>query len=81
MDIIVCVKRVPLTQEVDLEMNAEKNDVRKEALAYVINEWDNYAVEEAVLLKEKCGGEVVAVTVGTEEDEEVLRRALLPSPA
>jgi len=76
MDIIVCVKRVPLTQEVDLEMNAEKSDVRKEALAYVINEWDNYAVEEAVLLKEKCGGEVVAVTVGTEEDEEVLRRAL-----
>ncbi|MCJ7596503.1 MAG: electron transfer flavoprotein subunit beta/FixA family protein [Desulfobacterales bacterium] len=76
MDIIVCVKRVPLTQEVDLEINAQKNDVRKETLAYVINEWDNYAVEEAVLLKEKFGGEAVAVTVGTEDDEEVLRRSL-----
>jgi len=76
MEIIVCVKRVPLTQEVDLEINPQKTDVRKDMLAYSINEWDNYAIEEAVLLKEKQGGNVTAVTVGTEEDEEVLRRCL-----
>lgn len=76
MNIIVCVKRVPLTQEVDLEIDSGGKDVRRNALAYVINEWDNYAVEEAVLLKEKFGGEVTAVTVGGQEDEEVLRRAL-----
>lgn len=76
MEIIVCVKRVPLTQEVDLEINAQKTDVRKDMLAYSINEWDNYAIEEAVLLKEKHGGNVIAITVGNEEDEEVLRRCL-----
>ena len=76
MEIIVCVKRVPLTQEVDLEINLQKTDVKKDMLAYSINEWDNYAIEEAVVLKEKHGGNVTAVTVGTEEDEEVLRRCL-----
>lgn len=76
MDIVVCVKRVPMTQEVDLEIDAQKRDVRKDVLAYVINEWDNYAIEEAILLKEKLGGTVTAVTVGVEDDEEVLRRCL-----
>lgn len=76
MDIIVCVKRVPQTQEVDLEINPQKNDVRKDMLAYVINEWDNYAIEEAVLLKEKLDGTAIAITVGNEDDEEVLRRCL-----
>jgi len=76
MNIIVCVKRVPLTQEVDLQIGAGGKDIRKDMLAYVINEWDSYAIEEAVLLKEQHGGEVTAVTVGGEEDEEVLRRCL-----
>jgi electron transfer flavoprotein beta subunit len=76
MDIIVCVKRVPLTQEVDLEIDPSKRDVRREMLAYVMNEWDNYAIEEAILLKEKLEGTVTAVTIGSEDDEEVLRRCL-----
>jgi electron transfer flavoprotein beta subunit len=76
MDIIVCVKRVPLTQEVDLEIDGSKTGVRKDMLAYVINEWDNYAVEEAILLKEKLEGTVTAITVGNDDDEEVLRRSL-----
>lgn len=76
MDIVVCVKRVPLTQEVDLEIDPSKKEVRKDMLAFVINEWDNYAIEEAVLLKEKFGGTVTAITIGNEDDEEVLRRCL-----
>lgn len=76
MKIIVCVKRVPLTQEVDLEIDAGGKDVRKNMLAYVINEWDHYAIEEAVVLKEKFDGYVTAVTIGSEEDDEVLRRCL-----
>ena len=74
MEIVVCVKRVPQTQEVDLEIDGSGRDVKKEMLAYAINEWDNYAVEEAVVLKEKLGGNVTAVTLGGEDDEEVLRR-------
>jgi len=76
MNIIVCVKRVPLTQEVDLEIDKSKKDVRKDMLAYVMNEWDNYAIEEAVLLKEKFEGTVTAITLGSEDDEEILRRCL-----
>ena len=76
MDTTVCVKRVPLTQEVDLEISSQKKDVRKDMLAYAINEWDNYAVEEAIRVKEKAGGNVTALTVGKEDDEEVLRRCL-----
>ena len=76
MNIVVCVKRVPMTQEVDIEIDASKKDVKKDMLAYVLNEWDNYAVEEAIQLKEKAEGTVTAVTIGDEDDEEVLRRCL-----
>lgn len=76
MNIIVCVKRIPVTQEVDLEVDRSGKDIDKESLSYFINEWDNYAIEEAVQLKEKFGGTVRAVTVGNEDDEEVLRRCL-----
>jgi electron transfer flavoprotein beta subunit len=76
MDIVVCVKRVPLTEEVDLVIDGQKKGIRKDQLAFVLNDWDNYAIEEAILLKEKHGGTVTAVTVGSEDDEEVLRRCL-----
>ena len=76
MNIVVCVKRVPFTQEVDLEIDKSKKGIRQDMLAYVMNEWDNYAIEEAILLKEKLEGTVTAVTIGSEDDEEVLRRCL-----
>jgi electron transfer flavoprotein beta subunit len=76
MNIIVCVKNVPFTQEADLVPDASKQDIRKDNLPYVINEWDNYAIEEAIQIKEKTGGSVTAVTLGKEADEEVLRRCL-----
>lgn len=76
MNIIVCVKRVPATQEADLEIDESNKNIHKDNLAWFINEWDNYAMEEAVLIKEKSGGTVTAVTVGNEDDEEVLRRCL-----
>ena len=76
MNIIVCVKRVPITQEVDLEIDSSGKDIRKGSLAYFINEWDNYAIEEAVRLKERLEGTVTAITIGSEDDEEVLRRCL-----
>ncbi len=76
MNIIVCVKRVPFTQEVDLVIDESKKDVEKDMLAYIINEWDHYAIEEAVLFKEKLGATVTAITLGVEDDEEVLRKCL-----
>ena len=76
MNIVVCVKRVPLTQEVDLQVRDDKKEIKKDSLAWMVNDWDNYAVEEAVGVMERLGGTVTAVTVGPEDDEEVLRRAL-----
>ncbi len=76
MNVIVCVKRVPLTQEVDLVIDDNGKGIKEDGLAYVINDWDNYAIEAAVQLQESLGGEVTAVTIGSEDDEEVLRRAL-----
>ena len=75
MDIVVCIKGVPMTQEMDLEIDEQKKDINKESLAYVINEWDNYAIEEAIQINEEFGGTVTAITIGDEQAEEVLRRA------
>jgi electron transfer flavoprotein beta subunit len=76
MDILVCVKRVPDTSENEIELNGAGNDINRDDLVYSINEWDNYAVEEALHITSKVGGTVSVVTVGDEEDEEVLRREM-----
>ena len=73
MDIIVCTKRVPDTNEVDIQITG--NSVNTKGLVFDVNEWDKYAIEEAVALKEKHGGTVTAITVGDAESDETLRRA------
>ena len=76
MEIIVCIKRVPDVSEVEVEVDKSGTGIEETDLVYGINEWDNFAVEEAVLLREKHGGKVTVMTVGDEESEDVLRRAL-----
>jgi len=76
MDILVCVKRVPDTSENEIEPNAGGTDIEREDLAYSINEADNYAVEEALQIAARTGGKVTVATVGSEEDEEILRREM-----
>jgi electron transfer flavoprotein beta subunit len=76
VDILVCVRRVPDTSENEIKLNAEGNDIERDELVYSVNEPDNYAVEEALQIRDRVGGSVTVVTVGGEEDEEVLRREL-----
>lgn len=76
MNILVCVRRVPDTSENEIQLNGAGNDIEREDLVYSINEWDNYAVEEALQITSRVGGEVTVVTVGDEEEEEVLRREM-----
>ncbi len=76
MEILVCVKRVPDTSENEIELNSAGNDIERDELVYSINEPDNYAVEEALQIVARVGGNVTVVTVGSEEDEEVLRREM-----
>ena len=76
MEILVCVKRVPDTAENEIEVNNDGSDIERDDLVYSVNEWDNYAVEEAIQLRDEHGGSVTVVTVGDDESEEVLRREM-----
>ena len=76
MEILVCVKRVPDSSENEIELNSAGNDIERDDLVYSVNEWDNYAVEEAIQIVDRVGGNVTVVTVGDDEAEEVLRREM-----
>ena len=76
MNIAVCVKRTPKTAEADIFIEKDGKDIKKDHLVFYLNDWDSYAVREAVLLKEKHGGEVTVITIGPEESKEVLTRCL-----
>jgi electron transfer flavoprotein beta subunit len=76
VNILVCAKRVPDTSENEIALNAAGNDIERDELVYSVNEPDNYAVEEALQIVGRVGGEVTVVTVGGEDDEEILRREM-----
>ncbi|MEJ2475221.1 MAG: electron transfer flavoprotein subunit beta/FixA family protein [Desulfobacterales bacterium] len=76
MEILVCVKRVPDPAENEIEVNRDGSDIERDDLVYSVNEWDNYAVEEAIRIRDKVGGSVTVATVGDEDAEEVLRREM-----
>ena len=76
MEILVCVKRVPDTAENEIEVAGDGSDIERDDLVYSVNEWDNYAVEEAIQIVDKVGGSVTVLTVGDEDAEEVVRREM-----
>ena len=76
MNILVCVKRVPDTSENEIEVRADGSDIEREDLVYSVNEWDNYAVEEAIQIRDNVGGNITVISVGDEEAEEVIRREM-----
>ena len=76
MEILVCARRVPDTSENEIELSSAANDIERDDLVYSVNEPDNYAVEAALQITEKNGGNVTVATVGGEEDEEVPRREM-----
>jgi electron transfer flavoprotein beta subunit len=75
MNIVVCVKQVPDTYEEKKLSDADKT-LDREGVEGVMNELDEYAVEEALRLKEAHGGEVTILTVGPEKAVETIRKAL-----
>jgi len=76
MNIIVCIKRVPETTDADVFIDKTGKDIDKSGLAFDLNEWDSYAIEEAILLKEKLGGTVTVISMGGEDSNESLRKCL-----
>ena len=76
MDIIVCVKHVPETAEAELKIAADGKTMESIGLVFDVNEWDDYALEEAVQIKERLGGTVTAITVGSDAADSTLRKCL-----
>ena len=71
MNIIVCVKQVPSSNNVN--MDPVTNTIIRDGRQSVINPFDAYAVEQAVLLKEAVGGRVFALSMGIPQTEGLLR--------
>jgi len=74
MKILVCIKQVP-QKDAPLRLNETGTWIRDD-VSWETNEPDAYALEEALRLKEKHGGEVVAITAGPARSGQVLREAL-----
>ena len=77
MNIVVCVKRVPDTTGVDVEIADDERRIKEEGLVFDTNDWDKYAINEAVRLKEEYGGEVTAIALGRKDVEDSLRRCFV----
>jgi electron transfer flavoprotein beta subunit len=75
MKVVVCVKQVP-DMRLPFEVDFETNSVVFRDPVYVVNPWDRVAVEEALRIKEKLGGEVTVITAGPPKAEEALRCCL-----
>ncbi len=75
MNIYVFVKRVPDTES-KIRINQENNAIIEEGLNFVLSPYDEYAVEEALKLKEAKGGQVTVVSVGPEEAMVILKKCL-----
>ncbi len=75
MKICVLVKQVADKND-EIKLNSEKSSVDKSNFNFVTNESDNYAVEEALLIKEKLEGEVVVCSFGRESSVQVIKDAL-----
>ncbi len=76
MNIAVCVKRVPDT-ETRIKIDADGKSIDESGVKFVLNPYDEFAVEEALKLKEQAGsGEVVAVSLGSDASQETIRTTL-----
>ena len=74
MKIAVCIKQVPDTT--DVKIDPKTNTLVREGVASITNPFDEYAVEEALLIREKHGGEVHVISMGPPQAIEVLKNAL-----
>ncbi len=75
LNVVVCLKQIP-NPDLQFQVSADGKDIKRDALNYKTNVPDEYALEEAVRLKEKHGGKVTAITVGPKRTEQMLREAM-----
>jgi len=75
MNILVCISQVPDTTA-KIVINASGNSIDPAGVKFILNPYDEYAIEEGLRLREKNTGTVTAVTVGGDSAKEILRTAL-----
>lgn len=75
MKIAVCVSHVPDT-ETKVKVGSDGRTIDPSGVNYIVNPYDEFAVEEALKIREKDGGEVLAVSLGGDSTKETLRKAL-----
>jgi electron transfer flavoprotein beta subunit len=73
VNIVVCVKQVPAK---DAPLAIAGNWIKESDIGFEMNEPDSYALEEALRLKEKHGGEVIALSLGPERVKQTIKEAL-----
>ncbi len=75
MRTIVCIKQVPESAS-EITINPEDNTLNREGAEAIINPFDEYAIEEALLLRERLGGDVWAISMGPSQAEKALKQAV-----
>lgn len=75
LSVVVCLKQIP-NPDLQFQVSNDGKDIKRETLNYKVNGADEYALEEAVRLKEKHGGTVTAMTAGPRRTEQMLREAV-----
>jgi len=75
MNILVCVSRVPDTAT-KIMVGGDGKTIEKQGVKFIVNPYDEFALEEAIRLRQANGGQVTALTVGTDANTEVLRTSL-----
>lgn len=74
MKIVVCIKQVPASN--DARIDPETKRIVREGVNAILNPFDTYAIEAAVQLRERFGGEVIAISMGPEKALQALREAI-----
>jgi electron transfer flavoprotein beta subunit len=75
MKLLVCINHVPDTTT-KISIGSDKTSIDSSGVTYVINPYDEFAVEECLKLREKNDGEVTAISLGSDGHKETLRKAL-----
>lgn len=75
MKIAVCISFVPDTAT-KIKISSDGKSIENEGVVYILNPYDEIAVEEALRLKEKTGGETFAISLGSDNCKEAIRKAL-----
>jgi electron transfer flavoprotein beta subunit len=71
----VCISQVPDTTA-KIQVSGDGKSIEKTGIKFILNPYDEFAIEEGLRLRERFGGTVTALTIGPETSKEILRTAL-----